>query len=64
MSGAEAAGGVATTVLWELDGAIGEITLNRPEKMNAVNDALVADLHRCPGVAGRRQGVLRRARPR
>lgn len=33
------------TVLLELDGAYGELVLHRPEKMNSVNDAMVADLH-------------------
>jgi 2-(1,2-epoxy-1,2-dihydrophenyl)acetyl-CoA isomerase len=39
------AGSAGDTVLLEIDGALGEIVLNRPDKMNAVNDALVADLH-------------------
>jgi methylglutaconyl-CoA hydratase len=32
------------TVLYQIDGAIARITLNRPEKKNALNDALVAGL--------------------
>ena len=35
----------AATVLLELDGGYGELVLNRPDKMNAVNEAMVADLH-------------------
>jgi methylglutaconyl-CoA hydratase len=34
----------SNTVLYQVDGAIARITLNRPEKRNALNDALVADL--------------------
>lgn len=33
-----------TTVLCEKDGRIGRITLNRPERLNAINDALPRDL--------------------
>ncbi len=33
------------TVLLQVDDALGELVLNRPDKMNAVNAALVADLH-------------------
>ncbi len=32
------------TILYQVDGAIACITLNRPEKRNALNEALVADL--------------------
>ncbi len=32
------------TVLYEVDGALARITLNRPEKRNALNEALIADL--------------------
>jgi methylglutaconyl-CoA hydratase len=32
------------TILYQIDGAIARITLNRPEKKNALNDALVAGL--------------------
>jgi methylglutaconyl-CoA hydratase len=31
-------------ILYQLDGAIARVTLNRPEKRNALNDALIADL--------------------
>jgi methylglutaconyl-CoA hydratase len=34
----------SNTVLYQLDGAIARITLNRPEKRNALNDSLVAGL--------------------
>ena len=58
------------------DGGIARITLNRPERLNAINTQLVADL-RAPSARGergpvragddperRRPGVLRRLRPR
>lgn len=32
------------TVLYQVDGAVARITLNRPEKRNALNEALLADL--------------------
>jgi methylglutaconyl-CoA hydratase len=32
------------TILYQVDGAVARITLNRPEKRNALNDALVAGL--------------------
>jgi len=32
------------TILYEMDGALARITLNRPEKRNALNDALIAGL--------------------
>jgi methylglutaconyl-CoA hydratase len=32
------------TVLYQIDGGIARITLNRPEKKNALNDALIAEL--------------------
>ena len=34
-------------VLYEKDGRIGRITLNRPEVMNAIDDALPAELADC-----------------
>jgi methylglutaconyl-CoA hydratase len=36
--------GESNTVLYQIDGSIARITLNRPEKKNALNDALVAGL--------------------
>jgi enoyl-CoA hydratase/carnithine racemase len=33
------------TVLLEVEGACGELVLNRPDSINSVNDAMVADLH-------------------
>ena len=38
---------MADTVLYESDGRIGRITLNRPEVMNAINDALPHELADC-----------------
>lgn len=35
------------TVVWEKDGRIARIQLNRPEVLNAINDELPADLARC-----------------
>jgi methylglutaconyl-CoA hydratase len=34
----------SNTVLYQVDGAIARLTLNRPEKRNALNEALVANL--------------------
>jgi methylglutaconyl-CoA hydratase len=42
----------SSTVLYSVDGVIARVTLNRPEKRNALNDQLVADL----------KDALRRAR--
>jgi enoyl-CoA hydratase/carnithine racemase len=50
---ADAAGG---TVLLEVDGALGELVLNRPDKINAVTPAMVDDLHACLAEA-EQQGV-------
>ena len=36
-----------TPILFDVDGAIARITLNRPEKKNALNEALVAGLKTC-----------------
>jgi enoyl-CoA hydratase/carnithine racemase len=35
------------TVRLDVDGAFAELVLDRPDKMNAVNEAMVADLHEC-----------------
>jgi 2-(1,2-epoxy-1,2-dihydrophenyl)acetyl-CoA isomerase len=37
------------TVRLEADGGFAELVLDRPDKMNAVNEAMVADLHECLG---------------
>lgn len=34
----------SNTVLYQIDGTVARITLNRPEKRNALNEALIADL--------------------
>jgi enoyl-CoA hydratase/carnithine racemase len=50
------------TVRLEVDGAFTELVLDRPDKMNAVNQAMVADLHECLGRledAGARALVVR-----
>src|SRR5688500_17313875 len=39
------------TILYETDGAVARITLNRPEKRNALNDALIAGLKDALGQA-------------
>lgn len=36
---------MSDTVLLELDGPAGELVLNRPDKVNAVDESMVADLH-------------------
>ena len=41
------------TVLCEVEGGIRTITLNRPERLNAINQALVADLNACLDAAAR-----------
>src|SRR4029079_2487778 len=40
------------TVRLEVDDAFAELVLDRPDKMNAVNEAMVADLHECLGRGG------------
>ncbi|MFN2517216.1 MAG: enoyl-CoA hydratase-related protein, partial [Pyrinomonadaceae bacterium] len=39
------------TVLYQVDGTVARIALNRPEKRNALNDALVAGLKNALGQA-------------
>lgn len=43
----------APTVLYERDGRIARITLNRPEKLNAIDDAMPGELRDAVGRAGR-----------
>ena len=62
-------------VIYEKDGRIGRITLNRPEVMNAIDDDVPVELADCVARAnadagvhvivlcGSRRGVLRRLRP-
>ena len=44
-------------VVYEKDGKIGRITLNRPEVMNAIDDDLPAELSDCVGQANADPGV-------
>ncbi len=44
-------------VIWERDGRIARIWLNRPEVMNAIDDELPVDLARCVGEANDDDGV-------
>ncbi|MEK6281054.1 MAG: enoyl-CoA hydratase/isomerase family protein [Acidobacteriota bacterium] len=41
------------TILFQIDDAVARITLNRPEKRNALNDAIVTDLKTALGEANR-----------
>jgi enoyl-CoA hydratase len=41
------------TVLFERDGRIGRVTLNRPERLNAINDDLPRDLQEAVAEADR-----------
>ncbi|MDP2809554.1 MAG: enoyl-CoA hydratase-related protein [Rhodocyclaceae bacterium] len=44
---------MAPSILTEVDGGVGIITLNRPERDNALDDAMVAELlHALDGMAG------------
>ncbi|MFN2532969.1 MAG: enoyl-CoA hydratase/isomerase family protein [Pyrinomonadaceae bacterium] len=42
----------STPVVYEIDGTLARITLNRPEKRNALNDELIAMLKDALGLAG------------
>ncbi len=44
-------------VLYQVDGGVARITLNRPEKRNALNDALVAELKDCLTLANDDEAV-------
>ena len=48
---------VASTVLYQRDGRIARITLNRPEKLNAINDAMPRELSAAVAEANRDDGV-------
>jgi methylglutaconyl-CoA hydratase len=45
------------TVLYSLDGAIARVTLNRPEKRNALNDAVISGIKEGLTKAGRDENV-------
>lgn len=45
------------TVLYEVDHGVAHITLNRPEKRNALNDALISDLKTALGEANRDDAI-------
>jgi methylglutaconyl-CoA hydratase len=45
------------TVLYQVEDAIARITLNRPEKRNALNEALIADLNNALRIASEDAGV-------
>lgn len=45
------------TVIYEVDGAVARITLNRPEKRNALNDELIAALKEALSRAGKDESV-------
>ena len=47
----------ASTVLYQGEGRIARITLNRPEKLNAINDAMPRELSAAVGEASRDDGV-------
>jgi len=47
----------ASTVLYERDGRIARITLNRPEKLNAINDAMPQELRAAVAEANRDDAV-------
>jgi enoyl-CoA hydratase/carnithine racemase len=46
-----------TTVLLDVDGPLARITLNRPHRLNAVDEALAHDLDRAVSAAARASGV-------
>jgi methylglutaconyl-CoA hydratase len=45
------------TVLYEVDDGVASITLNRPEKRNALNDALISDLKTALGQANHDEAI-------
>jgi enoyl-CoA hydratase len=47
----------ASTVLYQRDGRIARITLNRPEKLNAINDAMPRELRAAVAEANRDEAV-------
>ncbi|MBO7745377.1 enoyl-CoA hydratase/isomerase family protein [Paenibacillus sp. MWE-103] len=49
----------AKPVLWEEQGHVGRIVLNRPERLNALNAAMLEELDAIVGAAGRRPREIR-----
>lgn len=46
-----------TKILYQIDGAVARLTLNRPEKRNALDDTIVSELKQALRAAGGAEGV-------